>query len=325
MPISDPYIALVGFPARDTKHMLNGSVAESLGGVLFSALALAALCEPMGWRAVPICNLGRDIADEARRLLAGAGCSLEGVHVVDAPTQHSIITFTGPNERWERVEGKLPSLAPDHLAPWLTARALAVNFITGVEVDLETFRWLREAYRGPIIVDYHTLALATLPDGRRKPRRRADWAAWMELPTVVQMNRAEAEALAGRELPDVSACKACARHLLSLGPQAVVITLAEEGAVGAERPHRISGELRGARFAAHHVPAEPPPELVDTVGCGDVFLAALAVGWAVWGHLRPALALAVRAAGCHCSYEGLEGIGALRGVWCVTDVPATPS
>jgi len=257
-------------------------------------------------------NVGRDIAEEAERLLLKAGCALEAVHRVDAPTQHSVITFTGPNERWERVEGRLPSLTPGHLAPWLTARVLAANFITGVEMDLATFRWLRKAYRGPIVIDYHTLALATLHDGRRQPRRRPDWAAWMEVPTVVQMNQPEAEALAGRTLADASECMTFARQLLQLGPRAVVITRAERGAVGAERPPEGAGH---STFTAYHVPAVLPERIVDTVGCGDVFLAALAVGWACWGRLEPALALAVRAAGTHCGYSGLEEIESLSEVW----------
>lgn len=312
MPTREPYIALVGFPARDTKRMRDGTVSEALGGVLFSALAMAALARPKGFDVVPIIRVGHDIADEAERLLLSAGCSLEAVHRVDAPTQHSTITFTGPNDRWERVEGRLPSLTPEHLAPWLTARAFAVNFITGVEIDLATFRWLRRAYRGPIVMDYHTLALATLPDGRREPRRRADWAAWMEPSTVVQMNQPEAEALAGRGFADVADCMRFARQLLLLGPQAAVITLGERGAVGAERP---SGGSTRASFTAYHVPAEAPDEIVDTVGCGDVFLAALTVGWACWESVEAALRFAVRAAGAHCGYSGLEGIESLSEVW----------
>ena len=307
-----PYMALAGFPARDTKLRLDGTVEEALGGALFSALAMAPLADPLGLRVAPIMNVGRDTADEAHRLLARAGCSLEGVRVVNEATQHSIITFTGPNERWERVEGRSPSLGPDDIAPWLGAREIVVNFITGVEMELATFRWLREAYAGPIVIDYHTLALATLPDGRREPRRRPDWAAWLEVPDVVQMNRDEAQALAGHDLADEAACAEFARHLLALGPRAVVITLAKDGAVGAERALAAHGRTR---FAVHRVPAHQPDELVDTVGCGDVFLAALAVGWLEWSRLEPALRLATTAAGDHCAYPGLERTDTLRGAW----------
>ena len=304
------YIALVGFPARDTKHMLDGRVEGSLGGVLFSALALAALARPLGLDVIPICRIGRDIADATLALLAAGGCRLDGVRVVDGTTQHSIITFTGPNERWERVEGSLPSLGPGDLAPWRSARLFAVNFITGNELDLATFRWLREEYDGPIVVDYHTLALATLPDGRRVPRRRDDWAAWIERATVVQMNEQEAGALAGRPLTDMAGWRAFACQLLLLGPAAAIITRGDRGAIGVERPRG-----NGRRFASYHVPAELPPKIVDTVGCGDVFLAALAAGWARWGTLEPALRLATRAAGLHAGYLGLKGISGLTSAW----------
>jgi sugar/nucleoside kinase (ribokinase family) len=112
-----------------------------------------------------------------------------------------------------------------------------------------------------------------------------------------------------------------ARQLLQLGPRAVVITLAERGAVGAERRPEGSGSTS---FEAYHLPAEPPEELLDTVGCGDVFLAALAVGWACWGRLEPALALAVRAAGRHCGYIGLDEIETLSEAWHGRASLATP-
>lgn len=305
-------IALIGYPARDTKRYPDGRVEESLGGIMFGALTLAVLGREVGIHALPVTTLGNDIADAARELLARAVCRLDAVRVVDATTQHSEITFTDANERTETVSGALPPLSARDIArnidaPWLTARAIGVNFITGNELSIDTFRVLRERYTGPIVMDYHTLALGTDTDGRRFAHRRADWAAWIGLADVVQMNRSEAETLAGYPLPKPDDAAAFARELVHLGPRATVITLADEGAVGAERTE--SG------FRTYSVSAMSPDGIVDTVGCGDVFHAALTLGWTYYLRLQPAMSLANVAAGLHTGYAGLEGIDTLNRAW----------
>jgi len=302
--VEKDYIALIGFPARDTKHFSDGRVVESLGGVLFSALASAALAASMELDTVPISNIGRDVASEGMKTLADGGCRLEAVQVVDDCTQHSTILIENENERRERISGVLPTLWAEQIEPWLTARLIAVNFITGNELDLATFHTLRERYDGPIVMDFHTLGLRTLDDGRRVPRKRNDWAEWLQIPTIVQMNREEAETLAGCALDNAERCMAFARGLLDLGPQAVVITCAEDGAVGAER------ERNGFRTSS--VLVQPVSEVVDTVGCGDVFLAGLAIGWMIWGALEPAMRLGAHAAALHTTYDGLTEMSKLR-------------
>lgn len=304
-------IVVIGFPACDTKYMPDGSTVDSLGGVLFTAVPLAVLSRRRGHRIVPVSNFGFDSATEGENALRAAGCELEHVRVVQAQTQHSFITFTSDNERWERVTGRLPALGKADLHCVREADCVVVNFITGAEMEYDTFRWIAEECRGPIIMDYHTLALHTNPDGRREPRRRTDWAAWFQHGTVVQMNESEAGALAGHALEDARTCVAFCRDLLSLGPDAVVITRAEKGAVGAERVVRHGREAR----MTYEVPAPDVSRIVDTVGCGDVFLAGLALGWIQWHTLEPAMGFAAGAAALHVEYEGLAGAERLESVW----------
>ena len=118
------------------------------------------------------------------------------------------------------------------------------------------------------------------------------------------MNLDEAETLAGRPLKtDDDQARFC-YELLAIGPTAVVVTLADRGALGVES---TENGMRTVRILAHS-----PRNIVDTVGCGDVSVGALAVGWARWGGLGRALDLAVKAAGIHCGYEGTSGIADLR-------------
>ena len=306
-PMPERFISLIGHPARDTKRFPDGHAEQSLGGVSFSASAMAALTRETGLSTTPVTTLGTDIAAEGQDLLARAGCRLDAVRVSNRATQHSEITFTSENDRFEHVSGILPPIDFEHVAPWLTGRAVAVNFISGTEMSLPTLRRVRGAASGPIVMDYHTLALSTQDDGRRVYHLRRDWAEWISHADVVQMNENEASTLAGRPLADPNQHASFARELLNTGPRAVVITLADAGAVGAERTN--SG------FRTHRVEAGGPARVVDTVGCGDVFHAALTVGWVEFGRLGPALRLANDAAGRHAGYSGIEGIARLGESW----------
>ncbi len=55
-------------------------------------------------------------------------------------------------------------------------------------------------------------------------------------------------------------------------------------------------------------PAFPPPRLVDTIGAGDVFNAAMVHGLVTGQSLAATLAAACRLAGKKCGQEGLQGL-----------------
>jgi sugar/nucleoside kinase (ribokinase family) len=148
-----------------------------------------------------------------------------------------------------------------------------------------------------------------LCDPNVRPRRWADHDEMLRVirglvgwATVVKLNEAEARALTGEGEPG-----AAGRALLGLGPEAVVMTLGEHGAlaVSAGRAESVMGV---------------EAEVVDTTGAGDSVAGVLAAGLAAGaepGELAPVLAVAMEAAagvvGIWGATEGLPPADAARG------------
>ena len=90
--------------------------------------------------------------------------------------------------------------------------------------------------------------------------------------------------------------------LRSLDPAAApglkVCTWGEQGAVALDNAGRL-----------HRAPPAPPDQVVDTVGAGDAFNAAIIDALLRHAHVSEALAAATRLAGKKCGQEGLEGLG----------------
>ena len=82
--------------------------------------------------------------------------------------------------------------------------------------------------------------------------------------TILTPNMAEAQALSGRTVSDSASAREVARHLLSKGPEAVVLKLGGEGAFLATRDQEKF-------FPAYKV------DVIDTTAAGDAFSAALSV------------------------------------------------
>ena len=108
------------------------------------------------------------------------------------------------------------------------------------------------------------------------------------------LNEHEATFLLGESVEGVDAALSAASELLDLGPEAVVITVGEEGAV-----------FSGGEGAKHL--AAPRVEVVDTTGAGDAFVGALAATLAGDAPLEEAVAYAVRAGATAVTKEGAQG------------------
>jgi ribokinase len=88
-------------------------------------------------------------------------------------------------------------------------------------------------------------------------------AELLELTDICAPNETETEILTGLPVHTLSAAETAARRLIDRGPQVVILTLGERGALVADRSHMA------------HMPAVPV-EAIDPTGAGDAFIGALA-------------------------------------------------
>jgi len=110
--------------------------------------------------------------------------------------------------------------------------------------------------------------------------------------TILILNQVEAEVISGQKDPDY----VC--HILSAsGPESIILTLGERGAVIYEK-----GRI-------HSVPAVSIEEVVDTTGAGDAFSAGLVVGLLEGQELPQATCL-----GCAVAAHKIRHFGSRSGL-----------
>lgn len=115
----------------------------------------------------------------------------------------------------------------------------------------------------------------------------------LALADMVVANTIEARTLTGLAVGSVAEAYAAADALIARGPETAVVTLGAEGAIA------VAGGVR------MHV-AAMPAEVVDTVGAGDAFCAALVVRIAEGTALAEALRFAAAAGAVACARPGAE-------------------
>ena len=111
---------------------------------------------------------------------------------------------------------------------------------------------------------------------------------------IITPNHIEAGMMVGEPIKDVRSAKTVASALVAYGPEAVVVTIGEKGAVLVDKSDRIR------HFAA------PKIRIVDTTAAGDAFTGALAVAIARDEKLSDAIRYANAAGALACVKFGAQ-------------------
>lgn len=297
-----PRIALLGTINRDTIHTADGVTTESYGGLLYSILALAEIASDRA-TIYPICNVGRDMEDVVREKLAPyPQVKLDGIRFVPGKNPHCFLDYDAQGRKRETLRYDVPQLSLSQIEPFLGCDAMCFNFITGMELALETAQGVRESAAGLLLMDVHSLTLGIDDNRRRFWRVPPQWKAWVGCVDVVQMNEQEGALLAGESLEGEGATCRFASRVLAAGPSALIITRRYRGSELIVQDDR-------AEVAIHRFDAAPIGEPRDETGCGDTFLMGYTWAFLNTGDRAVASRFANRVAGINVCLRGIEGIG----------------
>ena len=245
-----PFAPLVG---RDSNP---GRVRTSLGGVGRNIAHNMAL---LGLDVRLVTALGDDL--NAQRIAASCtelGIDLAPTLQVPGGTTSTYLFLT--DEKGDMVLAVSDMEIYRHLTPqYLAGKAALLDHAQLVVCDTnlpaETLQWIAESCRAPVFAD----PVSTAKAGKLAP-------VLGKLHTL-KPNRMEAELLSGVAITDEKSLAAAADALLATGLHRVFISLGAEGVYAADH--------LGGREKVPCLPAE----MVNTTGCGDAFMAALAWSW----------------------------------------------
>ena len=311
-------VGLIGSLVWDEIHGRDPQAApvEEWGGIAYALAGMDAAL-PAGWEIVPLVKVGRDLSAESRSFLRTLSRLTPGARCVEVPSPNNrvVLHYQNAERRCERMSGGVPAWTWPELGPLVAdLDALYVNFISGFEVGLGTAQAMRQAFRGSIYADLHSLFLGMRQDGMRMLQPLPDAPTWFGCFDVIQMNEEEMRQLSDEPL-------AAAAAVLGAGAQALIVTLGPRGAVYLSDRLTVGPSDRieaGRRSDGQTVMSEriaaPPVEATDPTGCGDVFGATCCARLLGGDSLADAVTAANRAAARAAVFRGASGLAAhLRG------------
>jgi sugar/nucleoside kinase (ribokinase family) len=310
-----PSVGVVGSLVWDEIHGRDPAAppVEEWGGIAYALAGFEAALPP-DWQLVPLVKVGRDLAPRAGAFLRTLSRVPAGSRLaeVTAANNRVVLRYETSERRCERMSGGVPPWTWDELGPMVRdLDALYVNFISGFELPLGTALALRQAFRGPVYADLHSLLLGMGPDGMRALRPLPDAPSWFGCFDVVQLNEDEMLQLAEDPLGAADAA-------LGAGVSALLVTLGRRGAVYVAAPgfERLAdrGRAAGGRMVRTARVDAPAVEALDPTGCGDVFGATVFSALLEGRTLEDATAAGTVAAARNAAFQGATGLaGHLRG------------
>jgi sugar/nucleoside kinase (ribokinase family) len=224
----------------------------------------------------------------------------------DALSNRVRLIYQSDANRIEHCACILPAITPKELVEINLKEfdAIFVNMISGYDLTLDTFEWIRQAAPDAHIhLDVHALILGELSTEigvGRTPRGVRDWQSWLRVSDSVQMNELETAWLGAPEITSEPALLRYMRNLAKSGgcrTRSIIITRAERGAT-----------LFDFRNDSEVTVSPEPTNVLETTGSGDVFGSQFVYSLLQARDAGIALRDAVNAASLNTTLVGVEAL-----------------
>jgi len=286
-------LVCIGTINRDVVQFAEGRGMETLGGALYSILALSVFCGGAA-EIIPVANVGQDIYQYLSEILRHQpNLNTSGLKRIETDNNTVYLYLTEGKEREEQTDLNLPPIEYRQIEPYLDCEALMMNFTSGFELSFDTVRKIVDNCSGLIYIDIHSLSLGIDANRRRIRRKLPEGFRWIEGADFVQLNEGETLAFLPPQSPHISP-EETAKALVQRLKQACLLT---RGASG------VTVFTSASDFS---LPAKKMEKVIDSTGCGDVFGAAFLTKFLESKDIRKSAEFGCIKAGEKCGYAGWE-------------------
>lgn len=184
-------------------------------------------------------------------------------------------------EREEVYKNISVELPLDKINNWHFFDGILINMITGFDISIDNIEKIRNAYKGLIYFDVHTLARGVDSNMQRNFRPIPQIEKWLVNIDILQCNENELTTIVDYQI-DLAA-----EYILNTGVKILIVTKGENGVAAFYKEGNIVKQIF---LEAEKIIAK------NKIGCGDIFGAVFFYSYLRGGNLEESLKKANKAA-----------------------------
>ncbi len=286
-------ICVIGSINYDQIILSDSKRRKRLGGIIYNVLPLAYLFKEEA-TIQPITEIGEERKNQLFNLLKPhKNIDVAGIKLNPAGTNLTNLFYRRGGQRDEILNLKSKQITYEDVAPYLDADIILINFITGMDLTLETIKKIRANSTAWLIFDVHSLTLGIDSKGKRYPQPVKKWHNWVENFDAIQVNEQELNMLVNKMVRFRKRdFMKIATKILNQGPKILLVTY---GSRGTRVVYRGENE-----YLYKLLPVVQKREAIDPTGCGDVFTAGFIYGYAKYKDIPLAVEIATCLASLKC-------------------------